>query len=112
MTSGTRFALRTVVCLTAVAVLITGIWATSTNGSASEAANIDPYPMSVDLDRGAPGLSRCLAAIRTRASILMVVTHPDDEDGGLLAYQSRGLGARATLLTLNRGEGGQNVMSM
>ncbi len=42
----------------------------------------------------------------------MVVAHPDDEDGGMLAYQTRGLGARATLLTLNRGEGGQNVMSM
>lgn len=42
----------------------------------------------------------------------MIVAHPDDEDGGMLAYQSRELGARATLLTLNRGEGGQNVMTM
>ncbi len=68
--------------------------------------------MSIELDRGAAGLSRWLAAIRTRASILMVTAHPDDEDGGLLAYQTRGLGARGTLLTLNRGEGGQNAMSM
>lgn len=41
----------------------------------------------------------------------MVTAHPDDEDGGLLAYQTRGLGARAALLTLTRGEGGQNAMS-
>ena len=68
--------------------------------------------MTVDVDRGAAGLSRWLAAIRTRASILMVTAHPDDEDGGLLTYQTRGLGARGTLLTLNRGEGGQNAMSM
>ena len=41
----------------------------------------------------------------------MVTAHPDDEDGGMLAYESRGQGARAILFTLNRGEGGQNVMS-
>ena len=58
-----------------------------------------------------PGLSRWLHALHTRASILMVTAHPDDEDGGMLAYETRGLGARGILLTLNRGEGGQNAMS-
>ena len=42
---------------------------------------------------------------------MMIVAHPDDEDGALLTYLSRGLGVRATLLTLTRGEGGQNAMS-
>ncbi len=42
---------------------------------------------------------------------MMIVAHPDDEDGPLLTYLSRGLGARCTLFTLTRGEGGQNVMS-
>jgi LmbE family N-acetylglucosaminyl deacetylase len=42
---------------------------------------------------------------------MMIVAHPDDEDGALLTYLSRGQGARVTLLTLNRGEGGQNAMS-
>jgi hypothetical protein len=111
MRSGTRFAFRIASTFSGVALLAVGIWAYS-NEPAPEAANIDPNPMSVDVDRGAAGLSRWLAAIRTRASILMVVAHPDDEDGGMLAYQTRGLGARAVLLTLNRGEGGQNVMSM
>ena len=41
----------------------------------------------------------------------MITAHPDDEDGGTLDYESRDLGARVDLLTLNRGEGGANVMS-
>jgi LmbE family N-acetylglucosaminyl deacetylase len=43
--------------------------------------------------------------------MLMVTAHPDDEDGATLAYESRALGARVSLLTLNRGEGGANEMS-
>jgi LmbE family N-acetylglucosaminyl deacetylase len=70
-----------------------------------------PDAIPVDVDRGAAGLSRWLHAIQTRASILMVTAHPDDEDGGMLAYETRGLGARGVLMTLNRGEGGQNAMS-
>lgn len=42
---------------------------------------------------------------------MMIVAHPDDEDGPLLTYLSRHLGARTVLFTLTRGEGGQNVMS-
>ena len=71
----------------------------------------DPNGQPIFLDRGASGLARYLAALGTRASILAMVAHPDDEDGGMLAAQSRGLGARAALLTLTRGEGGQNAMS-
>ena len=41
----------------------------------------------------------------------MIVAHPDDEDGGMLTYESRGQGARVGMLTLTRGEGGQNVVS-
>lgn len=62
-------------------------------------------------DRGAAALWQSLQKLRTRASLLMVTAHPDDEDGGMLAYESRGQGARVTLVTLNRGEGGANVMS-
>lgn len=62
-------------------------------------------------DRGAAGLWQSLLKLHTRASLIMVTAHPDDEDGGMLAYESRGQGARAILLTLNRGESGANVMS-
>ena len=68
--------------------------------------------MPVDVERGTAGLSRWLAALRTRASLLMIVAHPDDEDGGMLAEQTRGRGVRIAQMTLNRGEGGQNAMSM
>ena len=67
--------------------------------------------MPIDVDRGSAGLTRWLHALRTRASVLMITAHPDDEDGGMLAFETRGTGARAALLTLNRGEGGQNAMS-
>jgi LmbE family N-acetylglucosaminyl deacetylase len=62
-------------------------------------------------DRGASALWQSLEKLHTRASLMMVTAHPDDEDGGMLAYESRQQGARAALLTLNRGEAGQNVMS-
>ncbi len=61
-------------------------------------------------DRGEAKLEQTLKQLGTTASVMMIVAHPDDEDGALLAYLSRGMGARATLLTLTRGEGGQNAM--
>jgi LmbE family N-acetylglucosaminyl deacetylase len=62
-------------------------------------------------DRGMAKLQRTLKELGTTASLLMIVAHPDDEDGALLTYLSRGLGVRCTLFTLTRGEGGQNAMS-
>ena len=61
-------------------------------------------------DRGTAALEQALRRLGTTASVMMIVAHPDDEDGTLLTYLSRGLGARVTLLTLTRGEGGQNAM--
>ena len=62
-------------------------------------------------DRGAADLEQTLKRLGTTASVLVIVAHPDDEDGALMTYLSRGLGVRVTLLTLTRGEGGQNAMS-
>ena len=70
-------------------------------------ANALPLPE----DRGAADLEQTLKRLGTTASVLMIVPHPDDEDGALLTYLTRGLGVRATLLTFTRGEGGQNAMS-
>ena len=66
---------------------------------------------TLTLNHGAPALQQLLLKLRTRASLMMIVAHPDDEDGGLLTYTSRGQGARVATLTLTRGEGGQNLMS-
>ena len=57
------------------------------------------------------GLEQTLKRLATTASVLIIVAHPDDEDGALLTYLTRGMGVRVTLLTLTRGEGGQNAMS-
>jgi LmbE family N-acetylglucosaminyl deacetylase len=62
-------------------------------------------------DRGAAALSQSLKRLGTWASVMAIVAHPDDEDGAMLTYESRGQGVRASLLTLTRGEGGQNAMS-
>ena len=70
---------------------------------------VEPEPLEVD--RGVKGVAGLLKKLGTRASLLMIVAHPDDEDGGMLTYESRGVGARVGMLTLTRGEGGQNVMS-
>ncbi|WP_263368837.1 PIG-L family deacetylase [Edaphobacter bradus] len=74
-----------------------------------EEAPADANPLPVD--RGAAALWQSLRKLHTRASMLMVTAHPDDEDGATLTYESRGEGARVALLTLNRGESGANVMS-
>lgn len=52
-----------------------------------------------------------LKKLHTRASIVWLAAHPDDEDGAVLTYESRGAGARVVLSQTNRGEGGANVMS-
>lgn len=65
----------------------------------------------LEIDRGAAAVWQDLQKLKTRASLVMVTAHPDDEDGGMLATESRGMGVDVSLLTLNRGEGGQNLMS-
>src|SRR5947199_389749 len=65
----------------------------------------------IPINQGSAALWQSLKKLHTRASLIMVTAHPDDEDGGTLTFESRGRGTRAALLTLNRGEGGANVMS-
>ena len=61
-------------------------------------------------DRGQAALEQSLRRLSTTASVMMIVAHPDDEDGALLTYLTRVQGVRAILYTLTRGEGGQNAM--
>ncbi len=70
-----------------------------------------PDAQTLPEDRGADGLAQTLRKLDTWGSLMFIVAHPDDEDGGMLAYESRGLGARTAIMTLTRGEGGQNAMS-
>jgi len=59
-------------------------------------------------DLGINGLLQELAKLRTTARLLHSTAHPDDDDGSMLTYEARGQGATTLMLTLNRGEGGQN----
>ena len=72
---------------------------------------IAAFATPLPFDRGAAGLAQSLRKLATRGSMIQINAHPDDEDGATLAYVSRGVGAEVSLLSLNRGEGGQNVMT-
>src|SRR5688572_32414647 len=61
-------------------------------------------------DLGAAGLTQVLERLQTTASALHVGAHPDDEDSAFLARTARGDHARVAYLSLNRGEGGQNIL--
>ncbi len=60
---------------------------------------------------GANGLGQVLRRLQTTASAMHTGAHPDDEDSALLSRLARGDNARVAYLSLNRGEGGQNIMS-
>src|SRR5579885_943576 len=99
MTTKKRFMIAGAVALTVTAAVV----------AQQATPRVDAF--AVPPDRGAAGMSRLLRELQTRASLMLFTAHPDDEDGGMLTYQSRGVGARVALTTLNRGEGGQNVMA-
>src|ERR1700683_3268481 len=65
-------------------------------------------PAELAQDQGAAGLRLELLRLGTTARLMQVVAHPDDEDGGMLTLEARGRGVSTLLMTLNRGEGGQN----
>ncbi len=105
---------RSMACRASAAALLACLASLTAGAQAVPwATAITPSPDAETLpeDRGADGLAQTLKKLRTWASLMMVVAHPDDEDGGMMTYESRGLGTRTTLFTLTRGEGGQNAMS-
>lgn len=67
-------------------------------------AQLEPIP----LDKGATGLALAIRQLGAGASYMEVTAHPDDENNGLLVMLNRGRGLRTSLLTVTRGDGGQN----
>ncbi|MYB01191.1 PIG-L family deacetylase, partial [Candidatus Poribacteria bacterium] len=53
---------------------------------------------------------RALQRLQTTATVLHTVAHPDDENGALLTWLSRGQGVRTALYSTTRGEGGANLI--
>src|SRR5260221_4825212 len=53
-------------------------------------------------------LELMLRKLASTGTFMQTDAHPDDEDNGLLAMLGQGQGMRTTLVTLTRGDGGQN----
>src|SRR5258705_10034668 len=60
--------------------------------------------------RGLPETIDAIDSARVTTRILYITAHPDDESGAVLSYLARGLHADVALLSLTRGEGGQNTL--
>jgi LmbE family N-acetylglucosaminyl deacetylase len=59
---------------------------------------------------GAVALAHELRMLGHYRRVLMIGAHPDDEDTELLTVLARRMGVEAAYLSLNRGEGGQNLI--
>lgn len=75
-------------------------WLSATRAQTQESAE----------NKGAAAAWRALLRLRSTATVLHTTAHPDDEDGAMLAWLTRREGIRTGLLTLNRGEGGANLI--
>jgi LmbE family N-acetylglucosaminyl deacetylase len=72
-----------------------------------------PLATTIPVSATAQSLPETVEAInkaRVTTRILFVTAHPDDEWASLLTYLSRGLNADVALLTITRGQGGQNAI--
>src|SRR5450755_2493880 len=74
------------------------------------AAAIDRYYEPLPQETGSAGLKLMLRRLQTTGRLMQTTAHPDDEDGGMLTLEARGKGVSTLLMTLNRGEGGQNKL--
>jgi len=70
----------------------------------------DRYYEPLPQDTGENGLKLTLRKLQTTGRLMQVDAHPDDEDGGMLTLEARGKGVDTLLMTLTRGEGGQNQL--
>jgi hypothetical protein len=75
-----------------------------------KAAAADHYYEPLPQETGAAGLKLMLRRLQTTGRLMQTTAHPDDEDGGMLTLEARGKGVSTLLMTLNRGEGGQNKL--
>ncbi|MCA9754813.1 MAG: PIG-L family deacetylase [Candidatus Eisenbacteria bacterium] len=108
LVSGFRPAARTAGRNVAVAVFATLALSAASFGliqPACSTAHAQPLGPPVDPGRQ---LELALRNLESSTRILYVTAHPDDEDSGLLARLHYGEGIDVRLLTLTRGEGGQN----
>jgi len=92
------------------AVLVAALGAMPAVGEAGEKAALDRYYEPLPQESGTSGLKLMLRKLATTGRLMQVTAHPDDEDGGMLTLEARGKGVNTLLMTLTRGEGGQNKL--
>jgi LmbE family N-acetylglucosaminyl deacetylase len=102
------FKVRFIFLITALVVLLSGAVCSQTASQQVPAKASPAFLDRLQQDAGTPGLAQEFRRLQNTGRLMMVVAHPDDEDGGLLTLESRGKGVQTLLLTLTRGEGGQN----
>jgi LmbE family N-acetylglucosaminyl deacetylase len=68
------------------------------------------FPPAPGTGPGLPETIEAIDAARVTTRILYITAHPDDESGATLTYLARGLHADVALLSITRGEGGQNAL--
>ena len=84
---------------TAAALAATMFWFTPT---------VSTQVTALAHDTGATGLGLALRQLPNDGAVLYVTAHPDDENNGVLVALNRGRGLKTSLLTVTRGDGGQN----
>lgn len=87
------------------AILLAGVMTALACGSLP--AQVSSAPGS---GNGLPETVDAIDSARVTTRILYITAHPDDESGAVLTYLARGLHADVALLSLTRGEGGQNAL--
>jgi LmbE family N-acetylglucosaminyl deacetylase len=88
---------------TAKSIFLAGLLA-----SISAQPAMPQFPPAPGTGPGLPETIEAIDSVRVTTRILYITAHPDDESAALLTYLARGLHADVALLTLTRGEGGQN----
>ncbi len=68
------------------------------------------FPPAPGTGPGLPETIEAIDAARVTTRILYITAHPDDESAAVLTYLARGLHADVALLSITRGEGGQNAL--
>ena len=68
------------------------------------------FPPPPGTGPGLPETVEAIDAARVTTRILYITAHPDDESAAVLTYLARGLHADVALLSVTRGEGGQNAL--
>jgi LmbE family N-acetylglucosaminyl deacetylase len=83
-------------------VLVAGLLLTLSSGATAQ--------LRAPGSGGVVALEEALRPLGVYQRLLIIGAHPDDEDTELLTLAVRKLGAEAAYLSLNRGEGGQNLI--